>query len=123
MIPQPEVETEGRMSHLLDDILGPGFALIAVHQNPARAFEDLPHLPFKERLGLRRVCITPRFWNPFQSASGMVTVRDQHGDFTRHCPGAEESWLLVRPDRYVAACIPRRGGQGVAEKLDRMFMS
>jgi 3-(3-hydroxy-phenyl)propionate hydroxylase len=123
MIPQPRVETEDRMSHPLDEILGPGFALIAVHQDPSLAFEGMPHLPFEERLNLRRVCFTPRFWNPFPSASGMVTVRDMQGDFVRHCPGAEEAWLLVRPDRYVAACIPHRGGQGLAEQLDRMFMA
>lgn len=122
MIPQPRVETEDRVSHSLDEILGPGFALIAVDHYPSRAFEGLPHLPFEEHLGLRRVCITPRFWNPFQSASGMVAVRDMHGDFVRHFPGAEGAWLLVRPDRYLAACIPRRGGQGVVEELDRMFM-
>lgn len=129
MIPQPRVETEDRKSHLLDEILGPGFALIAVHSDPSLAFDGLPHLPFEERLGLRRVCITPRFWNPWPSTGGPVAVRDMQGDFLRHCPDAEGLWLLVRPDRYVLAAIPRKGGAPLVElvelvaRLDRMFMN
>ncbi|TAM73622.1 MAG: bifunctional 3-(3-hydroxy-phenyl)propionate/3-hydroxycinnamic acid hydroxylase [Candidimonas sp.] len=121
MLPQPEVEADGRSRHRLDEILGKGFALIAFHPDPPNAFNGLPELPFEARLGLRRTCITPRHYNIVPGTAGATTVRDMHADFERNCVGARESWLLVRPDRYVMACIPRSNPQAAVETLSRML--
>ncbi|TAL79090.1 MAG: bifunctional 3-(3-hydroxy-phenyl)propionate/3-hydroxycinnamic acid hydroxylase [Burkholderiaceae bacterium] len=121
MLPQPEVEADGRSRHRLDEILGKGFALIAFHPDPPNAFSGLPELPFEARLGLRRICITPRHYNIVPGTAGTTTVRDMHADFERNCASARESWLLVRPDRYVMACIPRSNPQATVETLSRML--
>lgn len=123
MLAQPNIETEDRSTHRLDTILGTGFALIAFSQEPATAFEGLPELPFEARLCLQRVCITPRFYNVFPAAPNAATVRDMNGDFERNCPGARDNWLLVRPDRYVMACIPRDRPQATVEALSRMLQA
>jgi 3-(3-hydroxy-phenyl)propionate hydroxylase len=59
----------------LDDLLGNDFGLIALHPNPQKAFEGLPVLPFEQSLNLKRLCITPRFYNPFPPApNGEQTI-------------------------------------------------
>src|SRR3989440_5221204 len=58
MLPQPKViKTKGKEA-LLDEILGPGFALLRFHHNPDEAFTSLKS-DFWERLGARFVCIQP----------------------------------------------------------------
>lgn len=123
MLPQPEVETQDRRTHRLDEILGVGFSLIAFHTDPAEAFKGLPELPFESQLGLKRVCITPRYYNAFPDAPGASTVRDARGDFERHCAEAKDSWLLVRPDRYVLARIPRGNPQHTVDALSRLLQA
>ena len=122
MLPQPQVETEhDRKLHRLDDILGHGFALIALTPEPEKAFQGLPELPFEKSLGLKRICITPRYYNAFPAApDASITVRDVTGDFEKHTQ-ATDVWLLVRPDRYVMACIPRNGPQATIAELNRLL--
>lgn len=124
MLPQPWVETEhDRKTHRLDDILGHGFTLIALTETPETAFEALPPLPFEKKLGLKRICITPRYYNAFPAApSAATTVRDVYGDFEKHT-NAHDVWLLVRPDRYVMACIPRQSPQAAVAELCRLLES
>ena len=50
-----------------------------------------------------------------------MAVRDMVGDFEKHCPGAQQNWLLVRPDRYVMACIPRHNGQTTVDALNALL--
>ncbi|CAM5534311.1 bifunctional 3-(3-hydroxy-phenyl)propionate/3-hydroxycinnamic acid hydroxylase [Eoetvoesiella caeni] len=123
MLAQPNIETEDRSTRRLDTILGTGFALIAFSQDPATAFEGLPELLFEDRLDLQRVCITPRYYNVFPAAPNAATVRDMNGDFERNCPGARDHWLLVRPDRYVMASIPRHSPQDTVQALSRLLQA
>ncbi len=122
MLPQPMVETElDRKTHRLDEVLGHGFVLIALTNNPAEAFKGLPELPFETSLGLKRICITPRYYNAFPPAPGAaVTVRDVFGDFEKHTQ-ANDVWLLVRPDRYVMACIARNNPGPVVAELNQLL--
>jgi 3-(3-hydroxy-phenyl)propionate hydroxylase len=122
MLPQPQVELPDRSVVRLDDLMGNDFVLIACTTNPELAFEGLPPLPFEHTLGLKRLCITPRFYNPSPACPHAVaTVRDMVGDFEKHCPGAQQNWLLVRPDRYVMACIPRHNGQTTVDALNALL--
>ncbi|MAO50470.1 MAG: monooxygenase [Pusillimonas sp.] len=122
MVCQPMLENPDRSLVRLDDLMGNHFALIACHANPERAFDDLPLLEFEQSLNLKRLCITPRFHNPFPAAPGAPhTVRDVSGDFERHCPQAQSVWLLVRPDRYVMACIPRQNSQQTIKQLNDLL--
>ena len=122
MLPQPLVEIEhSRQVVKLDEVLGHGFVLIALTAAPDKAFDGLPELPFEQSLGLKRVCITPRYYNAFPAACGnVVTVRDVHGDFEKYT-AANDVWLLVRPDRYVMACIPRSQPHATLAELDRLL--
>ncbi|MBC7201959.1 MAG: bifunctional 3-(3-hydroxy-phenyl)propionate/3-hydroxycinnamic acid hydroxylase [Pusillimonas sp.] len=122
MVCQPMLERPDRSLVRLDDLLGNDFGLIAFHPNPQKAFEGLPVLPFEQSLNLKRLCITPRFYNPFPPAPNAAqTVRDLAGDFERHCPSAQDVWLLIRPDRYVMACIPRQNGEQTIEQLNHLL--
>lgn len=122
MICQPVLERPDRSQVRLDDLMGNDFALIAFHPNPTQAFEGLPLLPFEQSLNLKRLCITPRFFNPFPAAPAAAhTVRDGAGEYESHCAGARNIWLLVRPDRYVMACIPRKNGDQTVKQLNDLL--
>ena len=58
MLSQPKVTTTEGQCVLLDEVLGPGFALLRFHRNPKEAFATLK-TDFWERLGARFVCIQP----------------------------------------------------------------
>jgi len=120
MLAQPWVETQDRQLRRLDEVLGDGFALIAFCQDPGRAFEGLPALAFEEKTKLARICVTPRFYNVFGDA-GVAAVRDCHGEFERHTPGAADHWLLLRPDRYVMARIPRASPEATIRRLEALL--
>jgi 3-(3-hydroxy-phenyl)propionate hydroxylase len=90
MFPQPRVRTETG-ERRLDDVLGPGFALVV--RSP-RAPEIVPRLAGR----------------PWSDLATRVVVMGDGGvtELTpnpRLAPFADHVFLL-RPDRYVAACIP-----------------
>ena len=91
MIPQPHVERK-RERVLLDETLGPGFALIAQDEPGHSALEALGQNTFLG-LPLHRVKLGPGHWMPEQTdiARPLRTHRDQI--------------MLVRPDRYCAAAF------------------
>jgi 3-(3-hydroxy-phenyl)propionate hydroxylase len=80
MLPQPEVKTSEGKKTLLDNILGPGFALLRLHHNPDKAFASL-NAGIWQRLGVRFVSIE----NELDSLP--LNQRDL--------------FVLVRPDRYI----------------------
>jgi len=104
LLPQPRVRLENGESALLDDVLGPGFALVLRTQNPAGDFARFTQ-PIWAALEVRRVAVVSADAAGGQAA-GMVVVRQQAG------PAGEASVIppgyavLLRPDRYVAAVIP-----------------
>ena len=83
MLPQPEITTSTGRHVLLDEILGPGFALLRLHNAPEAAFANL-RSPLWKRLGVRFVAIQERSLNTqlFPSLS-------------------PDLFVLVRPDRYI----------------------
>jgi len=123
MLAQPLVEAEDRIPRPLDEILGTGFALIAFTDDPSGAFDGLEAQAFESRLGVRRICVTSRHHNPFPALPGVTTVRDLTGDFERHTAQARKHWLLVRPDRYVMARIPRYKGQAALDQLNALLIA
>jgi 3-(3-hydroxy-phenyl)propionate hydroxylase len=90
MFPQPRVRTETGVCRL-DDLLGPGFALVV--RSP-RAAQIVPKLAEK----------------PWSDLAARVVVMGEGGvqeiaASPRLAPFADHVFLL-RPDRYVVACIP-----------------
>jgi 3-(3-hydroxy-phenyl)propionate hydroxylase len=80
MLPQPEVKTPPQKSTLLDNILGPGFALVRLHHNPEVAFTSL-NADIWQRLGVR-----------------FVSIENELDGFPLN---QRDLFILVRPDRYI----------------------
>ncbi|MHB8600950.1 MAG: bifunctional 3-(3-hydroxy-phenyl)propionate/3-hydroxycinnamic acid hydroxylase MhpA [Ktedonobacteraceae bacterium] len=106
LLPQPEVITADGRHVLLDDILGPSFAIICCHPDPLKAVANL-NTDFWQTLGARFVCLQPTEKMrqvialdhstilpviPFQ------VVQTEDTRFLRLC---RDVCIVARPDRYV----------------------
>ncbi|MGE3288086.1 MAG: bifunctional 3-(3-hydroxy-phenyl)propionate/3-hydroxycinnamic acid hydroxylase [Pseudonocardia sp.] len=119
MFPQPRVDTRDRQNVVLDDVLGPWFAVLVWGNDPL-AVLDKQALATLESLGARLVGVRPLtqlHYDPPREGSfvegtgptrtGDVTlIGDREGRlkawFDQHLVGV----VFLRPDRYVAAaCI------------------
>lgn len=130
MLPQPAVTTAQGHQVLLDEILGTGFAVLRLHNNPEDAFAALK-TDFWERLGARFVCIQPcahgneaetiihrelspaSVHEPMGGDIPLLTVVQTNNtgfpDYYRNL------FVVVRPDRYILGAFRE-------EKAD-MFVS
>jgi 3-(3-hydroxy-phenyl)propionate hydroxylase len=96
---QPPVRTAAGQHVLLDDVLGPGFALLGYDQSPQRTLSG-DVLAFWTGLGTRFVRIVPRGG---AKAEGENEVVDSTGDLGTFFAGQEKDFVAVRPDRFCAA--------------------
>lgn len=114
MLPQPVVRTAGGDDVLLDEVLGPAFALVGIDCG------DLDLRPALERehwkgLGTRWVSVVRPTAGSSPMTDGSVALGDaRFGTLSKVHRGEV---LLVRPDRYVAAAVPP---DGLAD-LERQF--
>ncbi len=99
MLPQPEVVTSRGERVLLDEVLGPGFALLRLYDDPAKAFASL-RADFWKRLGVRFVCVQPGRYTP-SGSEGCVVVGDVDGEMSKFLRHDQQVFVLVRPDRYI----------------------
>ena len=112
MIPQPRVlDANGRMV-LLDDILGPGFALIGVACD-GDGWVDAKHL---DGLGCRLVDVALDDMGA-RDVDGRVGMCDADGRVHELLSPYRGQMLLVRPDRFVAAAVPPKELPDVAARL------
>ncbi len=107
MLAQPRVVTADGIDVLLDDLLGPGFALVAYGADAQAMLAAAPALP--AGLGaLRRIAVLPGDMNPAPDADPTIAwVRDSADLLASPGTASDNVLLLVRPDRYVAAAAPR----------------
>ncbi|MCG6902052.1 MAG: bifunctional 3-(3-hydroxy-phenyl)propionate/3-hydroxycinnamic acid hydroxylase [Rhodobacter sp.] len=106
MIPQPDVETGGRVQKL-DTLLGPGFGLIAQDAAGAKAVAALGEFAF---LGLPMA----RVFIPYRDASGPMPASSARDDRVRLLRAHRDEVLLIRPDRYCAAAfVPEELAEGL----------
>ncbi len=109
LYPQPRVIVDGR-EVLLDDILGNGFAILV---RSSRADDVLPALRAAS-------------WRQF-GAHIVILGRDaiERGPPNPRLARYTDHVILLRPDRYVAACVPvddvTRGGEKVAKMMAATF--
>lgn len=108
MLTQPLVERRDRSTVPLDDLLGPGFALIAFGPKAEVALLSAREQNFGVALG-SVLAILPRSLNP-DPAAPIEAVRDKTNALVRLTPAGETLVLLVRPDRYVAAAARGEAG-------------
>jgi len=120
MFMQPAIETtEGRERAMLDDVLGPWFAVIGVHIDPAASL-DADSMGWWSALGARFFHVLAarsgphpaRPAPPGRAASAptaeSVTLEDVNGDFRDWLLARPHGEIVVlRPDRYVAAVCDR----------------
>jgi 3-(3-hydroxy-phenyl)propionate hydroxylase len=114
MFIQPLVETDEVRLVPLDDLLGPGFALIEIERSGSPA-TPLP----ATSLSMRRIQVIgrdERFVG--QAAAGVTRVRDASGIIGRTLAESGVRAVLLRPDRYVAAGIALDAG---ADELGRVL--
>jgi 3-(3-hydroxy-phenyl)propionate hydroxylase len=106
LLPQPEVITQQGQRVLLDEVLGPGFALLRRYSDPAEAFVTLK-TDFWQHLGARFVCIqtdevqSSRKWKDTKKdgeSLPIVVVRSMDKDFLRE---SQDHFIVVRPDRFI----------------------
>src|SRR6266571_2776007 len=110
MLPQPEVVTPQGERVLLDEVLGPGFALLRLYDDPGKAFASLEVDSWK-RLGVRFVCVQPGRYTPSRSEE-CVVVGDVDGEMSKFLRHDQQLFVLVRPDRYIFGVLR-------AEEADR----
>ena len=120
MFMQPTVETtEGRERAMLDDVLGPWFAVIGVHVDPAAAL-DADSMRWWSALGARFFHVLAARSGPHPTrpappvraasapASVSITLEDVNGEFRDWLLARPHGEIVVlRPDRYVAAVCDR----------------
>lgn len=118
MFVQPLVEKDGGVACKLDDALGAGFALLV--RAPAVALP--PALASSlERLGCRLAVVALPRSGPAPGTrpaapAGMMLLEDTENALHRWFAAAGAEWVLLRPDRYVAAA---GAGAGMAPALER----
>ena len=104
LFPQPFIETREGEEVLLDDVLGKGFSLLALTARPDLAFASTTQ-PVWNQLGVRRVALLP-LGTPWSDTSTIALVRERDHMLMALRAKYTDAVLLLRPDHYVAACIP-----------------
>jgi 3-(3-hydroxy-phenyl)propionate hydroxylase len=107
---QPRVDTREQHNVLLDDVLGPGFAVLCWSNNP-RAFLGGEVFDRWKALGATFVAARPMtqmHWTGHDDPD-VVIVGDRTGALKSWFDAHTESVLFLRPDRCIAgACIAQR---------------
>lgn len=103
MLPQPTITTPDGESCLLDDILGPNFALLCLTPHSDQPFSSLSH-PIWQKLDVRFITI------PGPTSDLLING---------HFSADDGLFLLVRPDRYIFGVAKTGGGYSLAEALQR----
>jgi 3-(3-hydroxy-phenyl)propionate hydroxylase len=98
MLPQPEVKTSQGKTTLLDNILGPGFALLRLHHNPEEAFASL-NADIWQRLGVR-----------------FVSIENELDGFALN---QRDLFILVRPDRFIYGVFREEHANAFASALQK----
>ncbi len=106
LLPQPEVITADGRHVLLDDILGPGFAVICCHPDAIKAFADL-NTGFWQELRARFVYVQPTEKTRKVIALDHAAILPDisfyvvQTDDTKFLHLCRDECIVVRPDRYV----------------------
>jgi len=98
MLPQPEIVIDKGKKMLLDNALGPGFALLRLHDDPHKAFASLQS-DIWQRLDVRFVAM--------QNEVEHFPLRNPH------------LFVLVRPDRYVLGVFKEGQEDAFVARLQR----
>jgi 3-(3-hydroxy-phenyl)propionate hydroxylase len=117
---QPRVDTRTQQDVLLDDVLGPWFAVLCWNNNPRKILGEEAFAKWKA-LGARFVALRPLtqlHWTGHDDAD-VVVVGDRSGGLKSWFDVHSESVVFLRPDRCIAgACIAQLAPDLSASLLD-----
>jgi len=100
---QPRVDTRDETDVLLDEVLGPWFAVVCWNNHPRRVLGDETFATWKA-LGARFLALRPPtqlHWTADDDPD-VIVVGDRNGTLKAWFDTREESVLFVRPDRCIA---------------------
>lgn len=119
MLVQPDVVIQDGSVDKLDDVMGPGFALLSVGGSPDTPFAGPPHEMW-DRLAPTRLCVSTEAPDnpPDDSVLRCTWAAGRPPDQLIPYDG---KILLVRPDRYVAAAFAPDEASHIAGKLAAML--
>lgn len=121
---QPRVDTRTQQDVLLDDVLGPWFAVLCWNNNPRKILGDKAFAKWKA-LGARFVALRPLtqlHW-PGHDDPDVVVVGDRTGGLKSWFDVHSESVVFLRPDRCIAgACIAQLSPELSASLLDALTL-
>jgi 3-(3-hydroxy-phenyl)propionate hydroxylase len=120
MLPQPVVQLASGKAVRLDEVLGPGFALIAQSENEAATLLKLKH-PIWHQLKPSLVYIGGEDRPAAPDAS--VTAITAMDGFIRPLRTHRDQIMLVRPDRYVAGAFFAADEYDFAERFRQVLQS
>jgi 3-(3-hydroxy-phenyl)propionate hydroxylase len=101
MMPQPPMRTLDGSEARLDDVIGPGFALIAQREDTARAIRR-PLLSAWPDLAISLLAISE---DPPADIAGVTVLVPEPGLAMAALRAHRDQILLIRPDRYVGAAF------------------
>ena len=101
MIPQPVVFDRQGGEHRLDDLMGSGFLVLGIDDDPRTAM-SAGQVAAWTSLGARFITVRPSF----STADGPGVVIDATGSLQAWAKRFRARVLVVRPDRFVAATDP-----------------
>ena len=111
MFPQPRVDTRTERNVLLDDVLGSWFSVLVWGNDPRHVF-DQNSLNTLTRLGVKLISVRPSTqlnWDaaptgdPRETAADVTAIGDPTGRLKQWFDTHPVGFVIVRPDRYVAA--------------------
>lgn len=122
---QPRVDTRTQQDVLLDDVLGPWFAVMCWNNNPRQILGEPAFAQWKA-LGARFFALRPLtqlHWTG-QDDPDVVIVGDRSGGLKAWFDAHEESVVFLRPDRCIAgACIAQRSPELSAALIDALTLT
>lgn len=119
MFPQPMLTDAHGQERLLDDAIGPGFALIQYGDPTRQRIDELKH-GLWNHLEARRILILPASVQAMPSIPGCTVLQDREGQL-KSLLGDSHPFLLLRPDRYIAAIFDKATETRAAESLQSLF--
>ncbi len=115
-LPQPNVLSGDGREVPLDDLLGAGFALLAIDPAANDPFATLTH-PLWDRIGARRLAIVLGDRAPGRDLRRVADLDGRLATFL----GTGSRFVLIRPDRFVAAAFGRADEGHVATQLGELL--
>ncbi|HVB23801.1 MAG TPA: bifunctional 3-(3-hydroxy-phenyl)propionate/3-hydroxycinnamic acid hydroxylase [Ktedonobacteraceae bacterium] len=126
LLPQPEVITADGRHVLLDDVLGPGFAIVCCHKDAVKMYEKL-NAQCWQQLGIRFVNVQPvvrkeKVIAPDHAALlpeiPLHVVQTDDTKFLRTC---RDVCVVVRPDRYVLGIFKEKDMSTFEKMFQKML--